>query len=86
MVRRSFPGARAPMTGISAALYEAQSIVNVFFGHRRVRSTVAITTRNNLFTFEVRRSQAMALQTRLANSPRERAHALAEFIGRWRQQ
>lgn len=61
------------------------TVVHVFFDHRRTRSTVAMMRRDKLFTFEVRRSEAVALQTWLADRACERGHALAEFIGRWRQ-
>lgn len=76
----------ANMTDIATNRQQPPGRIEVFFDHRRTRSTVALIRRDQLFTFEVRRSEAEALQSRLAINPREHGHALAEFIGRWRQQ
>jgi|ThiBio_1000_plan_1041568.scaffolds.fasta_scaffold108877_1 hypothetical protein len=64
---------------------QAGGRVDVFFGHRRTRSTVAIVRHEKLFTFEVRRTVAVALETRLAAEASERRRALAEFLEQWRQ-
>jgi len=64
---------------------QANGRVDVFFSHRRTRSTVSIVRHDKLFTFEVRRAEAVALETRLAAAASERRNALAEFLEQWRQ-
>lgn len=64
---------------------QADGRVDVFFDHRRSRSTVAMVRDDNLFTFEVRRTMAVALEARLAAGHAERRRALAEFLEQWRQ-
>lgn len=78
------PGAKVTDTA-AADRDQAGGRVDVFYDHRRTRSTVAIIRHDKLFTFEVRRTVAVALEARLAAGNSERRRALAEFLEPWRR-
>jgi hypothetical protein len=59
--------------------------VHIFFDHRRTRSTIAMTTVDNIYSFDVPRTEAVALQQNLAASPGNEARVLAAFVEQWRQ-
>jgi hypothetical protein len=58
--------------------------VHTYF--ERTRSTVTMASPSGVFSFEVPRTEAVALHTRLADSPANEARVLVEFIERWRLQ